>query len=75
MLNLKTVFVLALLSTATTVSADEVVIDTSDLHATISAQLAEGMEMMQNNLTEDMNTILIAEETTDETTVVVTRAE
>jgi len=75
MLNLKTVFVLALLSTATTVSADEMVIDTSDLHATISAQLAEGMEMMQNNLTEDMNTILIAEETTDETTVVVTRAE
>lgn len=75
MLNLKTVFVLALLSTATTVSADEVVIDTSDLHATISAQLAEGMEMMQNNLTEDMNTILIAEETTDETTVVATRAE
>ncbi|RTR37469.1 hypothetical protein EKG38_18590 [Shewanella canadensis] len=75
MLNLKTVFVLALLSTATTVSADEVVIDTADLHATISAQLAEGMEMMQNNLTEDMNTILIAEETTDKTTVVVTRAE
>lgn len=75
MLNLKTVFVLALLSTATTVSADEVVIDTADLHATISAQLAEGMEMMQNNLTEDMNTILIAEETTDKTTVIVTRAE
>ncbi|ABV37927.1 conserved hypothetical protein [Shewanella sediminis HAW-EB3] len=75
MLNLKTVFVLALLSTATTVSADEVVIDTADLHATISAQLAEGMEMMQNNLTEDMNTILVAEETTDKTTVVVTRAE
>ncbi len=75
MLNLKTVFVLAFLSTATTVSADELVIDTTDLHATITAQLAEGMELMQKNLTEDLNAVLIADETASETDVKVTFAE
>ena len=75
MLNLKTVFVLAFLTIATNVSADEVLIDTTDLHATITAQLAEGMEQMQKNLTEDLNTVLIAEETTSETDVKVTLAD
>ncbi|QFU23894.1 hypothetical protein FM038_018170 [Shewanella eurypsychrophilus] len=75
MLNFKTVFVLAFLTTATNVSADEVLIDTTDLHATITAQLAEGMEQMQKNLTEDLNTVLIAEETTSETDVKVTLAD
>lgn len=75
MLNLKTVLVLALLSTATSVSADEVVIDTTDLHATLTAQLAEGMEQMQLTLTEDLNAVLIADETATETNVKVSFAE
>ncbi|WP_076412665.1 hypothetical protein [Shewanella sp. UCD-KL12] len=75
MLNLKTVFVLAFLSTATTVSADELVIDTTDLHATISAELAEGMELMHQNLNEDLNAMLVAEEKTAETTANVNHAE
>lgn len=75
MLNLKTVFVLAFLSTATTVSADELVIDTTDLHATISAELAEGMELMHQNLNEDLNAMLVAEEKTAETTANVSHAE
>lgn len=75
MINLKTVFVLALLTTATSISADEITIDTLDLHATIAADLAEGMEMMQNNLNEDMTNMLIATEQVAETTASVTRSE
>lgn len=75
MINLKTVFVLALLTTATSVSADEITIDTLDLHATIAADLAEGMEMMQNNLNEDMTNMLIATEQVAETTASLTRSE
>ncbi|AQS37398.1 hypothetical protein Sps_02240 [Shewanella psychrophila] len=77
MINFKTVFVLALLTTATSVSADEIAIDTVDLHAAIAADLAVGMEMMQQNLNEDMNTMLIAteQEPEAEVTANVTRSE
>lgn len=62
MFNFKSVFAIALLSSLTaTASADEAVIDTVDLHASITAELALTMEQMQQALTEDMNTILIAE--------------
>ena len=62
MLNLKTVFVIALLSASTTVSADEIAVDTTDLEATLTANLAESMELMQVQLTEELNTMLVAEE-------------
>ncbi|MPY21115.1 hypothetical protein FM037_20690 [Shewanella psychropiezotolerans] len=75
MINLKTVFVLALLTTATSVSADEFAIDTIDLHATIATDLAEGMEMMQQNLNEDMTSMLIATDQAAEATANVTRSE
>ena len=62
MFNFKSVFAIALLSSLTaTAGADEAVIDTVDLHASITAELALTMEQMQQALTEDMNTILIAE--------------
>ncbi|MFT5787942.1 MAG: hypothetical protein ACI8SJ_000037 [Shewanella sp.] len=62
MLNLKSVFILALLSASATVSADEVTIDTTDLEATLTANLAESMELMQLQLTAELNTMLIADE-------------
>ena len=67
MLNLKTVFVIALLSASTTVSADEITVDTTDLEATLTANLAESMELMQVQLTEELNTILVADEQQEET--------
>ncbi|BAJ01098.1 hypothetical protein [Shewanella violacea] len=75
MIKLKTVLVLALLTIATSVSADELNIDTIDLHAAIAADLAEGMEMMQQNLNEDINTMLIATEQATDTTANVTHSE
>jgi hypothetical protein len=75
MLNLKTVFVLAFLSTATSVQADESTIDMTDLHATISAQLSEGMEVMQQDLTEDLNVLLHNEDKAETAEVTVLRAE
>ncbi|WP_065188032.1 hypothetical protein [Shewanella woodyi] len=75
MLNLKTVFVLAFLSTATSVQADEARIDTTDLHATISAELAEGMEVMQQDLTEDLNAMLNTKNKAEQAEVTVLRAE
>ncbi|ACA87738.1 MULTISPECIES: hypothetical protein [Shewanella] len=75
MLNLKTVFVLAFLSTATSVQADEARIDTTDLHATISAELAEGMEVMQQDLTEDLNAMLNTKDKAEQAEVTVLRAE
>ena len=74
MINFKTVFAIALLSASTAATADEIVIDTSDLHASISAQLAEGLVQMQQDLNEDLNAVLVAQE--DEATkVTVQRAE
>ncbi|MFT5705065.1 MAG: hypothetical protein ACI8SK_001019 [Shewanella sp.] len=75
MLNLKTVFVLALLSTATSVQADESTLNMTDLHATISAQLDEGMDVMQQDLTEDLNALLHTENQVETTEVTVLRAE
>ncbi|MCG9697270.1 hypothetical protein [Shewanella sp. Isolate11] len=61
MINFKTVFAIALLSASTTAMADEVVIDTTDLYADISAQLAQGIDQMHQDLNnEDMNAVLIA---------------
>ncbi|KIO37698.1 MULTISPECIES: hypothetical protein [unclassified Shewanella] len=76
MINFKTVFAIALLSASSAATADEIVIDTTDLHATISAQLAEGLELMQQDLNEDLNAILVAQkdEQTD-TSVSAQRAE
>ncbi|MCL1048578.1 hypothetical protein L2755_02870 [Shewanella abyssi] len=62
MLNLKSVFVLALLSASATVSADEVTLDTTDLEATLTANLAESMELMQLQLTTELSTMLVADE-------------
>ncbi|MCZ4337556.1 hypothetical protein [Shewanella colwelliana] len=74
MINFKTVFAIALLSASTAAAADEIVIDTTDLHASISAQLAEGLVEMQQDLNEDLNAVLVAQE--DEATkVTVQRAE
>ena len=67
MLNLKTVFVIALLSASTTVSADEITVDTTDLEATLTANLAESMDLMQVQLTEELNTMLVADEQQEET--------
>ncbi|WOT06056.1 hypothetical protein [Shewanella youngdeokensis] len=61
MLNLKSVFVIALLSASATVSADELTIDTTDLEATLTANLAESMALMQEQLTDDLNTVLVAD--------------
>jgi hypothetical protein len=68
MINFKTVFALALLSACSLASADEIVVDTTDLHASISAQLAEGLAQMQQDLNEDSTAVLVAEE--DEQTVI-----
>ncbi|QQX79107.1 hypothetical protein JK628_16300 [Shewanella sp. KX20019] len=62
MLNLKSIFVLALLSASATVSADEVTLDTTDLEATLTANLAESMELMQLQLTTELSTMLVADE-------------
>lgn len=62
MLNLKSVVVIALLSVSATASADEVTIDTADLQATLTANLAESMELMQLQLTTELNTMLVADE-------------
>ncbi|MEC4726437.1 hypothetical protein HWQ46_12840 [Shewanella sp. D64] len=75
MLNLKTVFVLAFLSMATSVQADESTIDMTDLYATINAQLIEGMAVMQQDLTEDLNALMHTENKTVQTEVTVLRAE
>lgn len=75
MLNFKTVFVVAFLSTATSVHADESTIDMTDLHTTISAQLSEGMEVMQQDLTEDLNVLIHSKDSTETTEITVLRAE
>lgn len=68
MINLKTVFAIALLSASTTTMADEVIIiDTQELHADISAELALGIEQMQQNLHEDTDAMLIADKKEQQT--------
>lgn len=75
MINLKTVFAIALLSVSTAASADEIIIDTTDLHASISAQLAEGLTQMQQDINEDVNAVLIAEKDEQPTTISAQRAD
>ncbi len=68
MINLKTVFAIALLSASTTTMADEVIIiDTQELHADISAELALSIEQMQQNLHEDTDAMLIADKKEQQT--------
>lgn len=68
MFNFKSVLAALIISgTAATASADELVIDTTDLHASITADLAISMQEMKAQLNEDINTILIAQTRNDET--------
>ena len=75
MINLKTVFAIALLSASTAASADEIIIDTTDLHASISAQLAEGLAQMQQDINEDVNAVLVAEKDEQQISISVQRSE
>lgn len=68
MFNFKSVLAALIISgTAATASADELVIDTTDLHASITAGLAISMQEMKEQLNEDINTILIAQTRDEET--------
>jgi len=62
MLNLKTAFFVAMLSLSTSVCADEMIVDTTKLESTISANLTESMELMQLELSEELNTMLVADQ-------------
>lgn len=63
MFNLKSAFAIAVLSTlSVSANADEMMIDTSDLHASITAELTQNMEKMHQDLSEDTNTLLIAKQ-------------
>lgn len=62
MLNLKSVLVIATLSLSASVSADEITIDTKDIEATLTANLAESMELMQSQLTAELDTMLSTDE-------------
>ncbi|GIU45046.1 hypothetical protein TUM4438_17650 [Shewanella sairae] len=62
MLNLKSVLVIATLSLSASVSADEMTIDTKDIEATLTANLAESMELMQSQLTAELDTMLATDE-------------
>ncbi|GIU13425.1 MULTISPECIES: hypothetical protein [unclassified Shewanella] len=62
MFNLKSVFVIAILSVSASVSADELTIDTKDIEATLTANLAESMELMQAQLTSELDTMLVTDE-------------
>ncbi|QLE86337.1 MULTISPECIES: hypothetical protein [Shewanella] len=75
MMNLKTLATVALLACTANVHADEIVVDTNDLHAAISAQLAEGLEAMQQDLNDDVNAMLVATESDKETTANVQHSE
>ncbi|WP_394204852.1 hypothetical protein [Shewanella waksmanii] len=75
MMNFKTLAAIALLTCAANVQADEILVDTNDLHAAISAQLAEGLEAMQQDLNDDVNAMLVATESEKETTANVQHSE
>ncbi len=69
MFNFKSVLAALIISgTAATASADELVIDTTDLHASITADLAISMQELKAQLDEDTNTILIAQTSDEEST-------
>ncbi|MDR8522976.1 hypothetical protein [Shewanella fidelis] len=62
MLNLKSVFVLAILSVSASAMADDTQINTKDVEATLTANLAESMELMQEQLSAELDTILAIDE-------------
>ncbi|WP_108945945.1 hypothetical protein [Shewanella halifaxensis] len=62
MLNLKSVFVLAILSVSASAMADDTQINTKDVEATLTANLAESMELMQEQLSAELDTILTIDE-------------
>ncbi|MCG9728748.1 hypothetical protein L1D44_02610 [Shewanella sp. Isolate13] len=62
MLNLKSVFVIAILGASASVSADEISINTKDIEATLTANLTESMELMQAQLTAELDTMLATDE-------------
>ncbi|GIU28754.1 hypothetical protein L2719_02410 [Shewanella schlegeliana] len=62
MLNLKSVFVIVILGASASVSADEISINTKDVEATLTANLAESMELMQTQLTAELDTMLATDE-------------
>lgn len=62
MLNLKSVFVIAILGVSASANADEITINTKDIEATLTANLAESMELMQAQLTNELETVLITDE-------------
>ena len=62
MLNLKSVFVLAILSVSASAMADDSQINTKDVEATLTANLAESMELMQEQLSAELDTILAIDE-------------
>ncbi|GIU18907.1 hypothetical protein [Shewanella sp. MBTL60-007] len=62
MLNLKSVFVIAILGASASVSADEISINTKDIEATLTANLTESMELMQAQLTAELDNMLATDE-------------
>ena len=62
MLNLKSVFVVAILSVSASAMADDTQINTKDVEATLTANLAESMELMQEQLSAELDTILAIDE-------------
>ncbi|MCK8045628.1 MULTISPECIES: hypothetical protein [Shewanella] len=62
MLNLKSVFVIAILGVSASAMADDTSINTKDIEATLTANLAESMELMQDQLTAELDTMLIIDE-------------
>ncbi|MGS0680496.1 hypothetical protein ACVBIL_04955 [Shewanella sp. 125m-7] len=62
MLNFKSVFIIAILGVSASVSADEISIDTKDIEATLTANLAESMELMQAQLNAELDTVLVSDE-------------
>ncbi|MCE9679140.1 hypothetical protein LZP69_08100 [Shewanella sp. AS1] len=62
MINFKTVFAIALLSASTATVADEILIDTDELYQDINIELAQGIEQLQQELSQDIDVILVAKE-------------
>lgn len=75
MLNINTIFAFTLLSSVTSIQANESTIDITHLHAAINAQLVEGIEGMQQDLTEDLNALLSNEDKVTLAEILVLRAE
>lgn len=64
MFNLKSVLALAMMSSLSlsAAQANEMdLVDISDLHATINAQLADNLNQMQQEVVKDANEVIVAE--------------